>query len=429
MFTLINQESKEKDRINLYIKTSVAKIETHSNNPVIQEMDKKNVRGEIIGKLISSRYFVKKDLKIKELVEALNQNPAISEVVVIDEHNSPRGVIMRKRLFNLLGRPFGKEVLENKQISEFMGDNHLNSLITRVPVFHHDRNIFSVVNELGNTLQTTDIQRYLVVHGEDRFAGVLTNIDILFHLSSITQKDIKTAKRLQDSIVRHTSYEKAENFEVCALSAMAREVGGDFYISREYAPQKWMFSVCDVSGKGVSAALVTAVLGGVFSMYDFHASTSIFIKKLNKYIHDSFQMEKYLTGVFMKFDEKSGQVRLYDMGHSYIYLYRNKTLYKIKTSDENLPIGIMPQCNPKANQLTLREDDILITFTDGITEQTNVSDEEYGLKKLSKIIENHKGKDFENLPRTLFQDITRFRGTEPQHDDVTVFCLHYKGLK
>lgn len=418
--------------MSVYIQNGPAKIETHPSVKEDQEnflMKAKNdpARGEVIGKLASEYHYVTTNIRVKDLVSGLTVNPEVSAVAVIDENKKPLGIIVRKKLFNMLAKPFGKEVLENKLIREVLENEHISEMLSDTHLYHRDTNILSIVNELGSSLQTIDIHRYLVYKENEVFFGIVTNIDILFYLSSISQKDLKTAKKLQNSIIKEVFSFNAKSFEVAASSNMAKEVGGDFYILDEYKPDNWVISLCDVSGKGVSAALVTAVLGGVFSMYDFNASTAIFIKKLNEYIFNSFQMEKYLTGVFMKFDEVSGKLRFYDMGHSYIFIYRNKKLYKIKTAEGNFPIGIMPEVEPKLNQVTLKPDDILVTFTDGVPEQPNAEKEEFGVKTIPEIIEKHKGKDFENVVRTVISELQNFRDKEPQHDDVTMFFMHYKG--
>jgi sigma-B regulation protein RsbU (phosphoserine phosphatase) len=218
-----------------------------------------------------------------------------------------------------------------------------------------------------------------------------------------------------------------ERFKFIAGSRMAKGVGGDYYTIKKFSESKWVISLCDVSGKGVSAALVTSLLGGLFSIYNFNSGLTEFIKKMNEYVLNSFNMEKYLTGVFMKFDEETGKVKLFDMGHSFIYVYRDKGLYKFKTSDDNVPIGFIPEISPKGNQFTLKAGDILFAVTDGITEQTDSEGNEYGMSKILSIIEKNKNDNFENIISEMQKDIDNFRGYHPQHDDMTMLVLQYKG--
>ncbi len=78
----------------------------------------------------------------------MDLNSEILEVVVVNKNLKPLGIIIRKNLFDLFGKPFGREVLENKKLKDFLG-NHLSfNIIEKVYIFFYDYNIFSIVKEL-----------------------------------------------------------------------------------------------------------------------------------------------------------------------------------------------------------------------------------------------------------------------------------------
>jgi sigma-B regulation protein RsbU (phosphoserine phosphatase) len=133
-----------------------------------------------------------------------------------------------------------------------------------------------------------------------------------------------------------------------------------------------------------------------------------------------------LTGLILKFDDSTGKVVLYDMGHGYLYLLRDKNFYALQTKSQNLPIGITEQMPLQSHHFVMKKGDILISFTDGIVEQTNEQGAEYSVNKIAEFIIRYKAKALDISIDELFADIQRFKGTEPQHDDMTLMVLQYK---
>jgi len=116
----------------------------------------------------------------------------------------------------------------------------------------------------------------------------------------MTQKEIKLAKDIQLSIIKENTYIKEKDIEFAAATSMAKGLGGDFYTIKT-VNNKHILTLCDVSGKGVSSALISVLLGGLIDFYDFeNEKMSNFIKKLNEHIFDSFNLQKYLTGIFLE---------------------------------------------------------------------------------------------------------------------------------
>ena len=171
--------------------------------------------------------------------------------------------------------------------------------------------------------------------------------------------------------------------------------------------------------------MITTSISGMFEIYDFHKGLPQFIKKLNDYIYNSYESQKFVTGVFADLDLKHGQLVFYDMGHSYIYLYRKQKLFRLTTNSTNMPLGIQP-LEPQADKLILHDGDLLMIITDGIVEQTSPQNEEYGEKRIWEIFKKYKHTDLKNLKKELFTDIKKFRATQPQNDDMTILFLEYK---
>ncbi len=132
-----------------------------------------------------------------------------------------------------------------------------------------DTNIFSV-SEILDRIQSDDrIHYYPLKTKEGYFAGIFSSQDMLIYLSSITREDINLASTIQSRIVKGFTYYEDEHLEYTGSSTMAKGVGGDFYAEAKYKNDQRMFCLCDVSGKGMAASLVTTALWGSFSTFNY----------------------------------------------------------------------------------------------------------------------------------------------------------------
>lgn len=386
---------------------------------ILKKCEPKSTKGQYIGKLCCSCYYVEEFQRVEHLAQAFSKNPDIPAVGVVNKDNELTGIIIRQELFDLLSRPYGRDLYYYKRIS----------MLTReTDRFYYDMNIYSVANKLSNSLRgkETATEHYLLVNNKGEFSGIFSSIDLLKYLSEITQQDMKFAKDIQFRIIREKEFVN-DKCEIYGTSKMAKGVGGDFYAIKKYSDANWVVLICDVSGKGMPAALVTAVIGGMFGIHDLKKGFKPFLVALNKYLYETFQLQKYATGIFIDYNEQTGEITLFDFGHGHLYLLRENRLVKLKIKNGNMPLGITEDITPNANKLQLRKNDLLVSFTDGIDEQTNTDGEEYDIMKLINIITKNKNKlSLKEISDEILKDIKEFRDTLPQHDDMTMILLKQK---
>ena len=273
---------------------------------------------------------------------------------------------------------------------------------------------FSVAGELENYLSNRKIEYFLLTRDNNEFAGIFASIDMMIYLSTITQNDINLARSLQANIVKDNTLVTRDTFSITGASKMAKEVGGDFYNIKNYKPGDWLISICDVSGKGVSASLVTTSVSGMFHTFNFNENVTYLIQKINDYIYNSFEMQKFVTGVFIDFRENTGEIVLYDMGHSYIYLLSNDRVSRLRTTNSNRPLGIENSIDPKGSMLRLSKGDILICITDGIIEQVNSKGIEFGERRFASLIRENKHSGIAAIKDRLLEAVYQYRGTQPR---------------
>ena len=352
-------------------------MDTTSIKRVLRSVEVRESGTQSIGKLVSDVHFVSSDAPVQAVADDIRDDTGLLAVGVVDEDMRVVGIIVRDEFLTLMARPFARDVLRNRSVNEVM---------TETTSFAVDRNLFSIAEEIDDQMRAPGITYYLLHDEHRRFAGVFSTQDMLIYLSRMTQNDIGLARQLQSRIVKGENLVSGQTFEFASSSATAKGVGGDYYMIKRYSDTNWIIAMCDVSGKGVAASIVTSMLYGVMSVFDFRRGLADFVKQLNEHIVHTFETEKFVTAVFMDYNEQTGIAKFCDMGHSHMFLLREGKLMRVQSSKDNLPIGIVPKIEPVINKLKPQDGDLLFLLTDGLLEQQNGSGEEYSLEQVGDII-------------------------------------------
>jgi sigma-B regulation protein RsbU (phosphoserine phosphatase) len=372
--------------------------------------------GEVIGKLASSRAFISQDASVYALAEGMEKNPNIPGVGVVNEERVPVGLVLRQELFDNLGRLYGRDLYKRKLVPTVM----------KTPrIFRDDLSIFSVADMLNEELSKGTSLHYVLVDGAGRYSGVFSTTDLLIYLSNITARDISLARRLQTAIVKESFSFTGKRTAILGSSATAKEVGGDFYVLKRLVDGKLLIAVCDVSGKGIAASLITAVLGGFFDGYTKSNSIKTFARTLNRYIIDTFSLEYFVTGIIIEFDEDTGEATICDMGHSYMLVMEGAKLMRLGSETANPPLGVLPALSPMTLGYHLKQGSLLVLFTDGVIDQTNGNGRDYTEQRLWSLLKGHGGLSPQQLSEKLTADLASFRGEAPQRDDITFVIMKY----
>ncbi len=372
------------------------------------------VNGSMIGSITSSNYYTFMDTPIIDVADNLLHREDIYAVGVLDNNYRPMGVLDRRYLFDIVGKPFGRDLSVRKPIGE---------VTIQTKSFNYTSNIFSVSESLGEILYSGEIEYYLLNDHDHRFMGIFSTRDMLIYLSRMMRKDIEIARHLQLSIVPEKTMNENSNIAIIGSSLMAKGVGGDYYSFNKFNDNSWIISICDVSAKGIGASLLTSIIDGMTSIYDFSRPVKELIISLNEYIFNNFDRDKFITGAFTILNEKTGQVMMYDLGHSHVYMLRDNKIVKIKSSKENIPLGIIGEYKPEPVSFTLKKGEMLILLTDGMVEEINSSGIPFGIEKTAKIIFQNRNSGLDILQQKLLGELITHRGSLPQHDDITLVMV------
>jgi sigma-B regulation protein RsbU (phosphoserine phosphatase) len=204
------------------------------------------------------------------------------------------------------------------------------------------------------------------------------------------------------------------------------EVGGDYYDVIQIAPDRWGAVLADVSGKGVSAALLTSLLqGAFFSIYGSASDLSAGVARLNRYILDRSRNARFAT-VFWCVVEQDGRTSWINAGHCPAIVVRASG--PVETLDPTtLPLGVMPDADLTARETHLRPGDRVVIYSDGVSEAMNTQNELFGEERILEVIHRNGAGGVETLFQSLHAAVVDFVGGAAQKDDMTLLVVGYQG--
>ena len=227
-----------------------------------------------------------------------------------------------------------------------------------------------------------------------------------------------------------------DEIEMAAALIPARAVGGDLYDFLLVDGSLW-FIVADAAGKGVSAALFMAVTRTLFRAVAQNAdSVGSVIERMNDELVRDNERQFFVTAVVARLDLSSGELSYANAGHPAALHVRSAS--GSSPAAENVPtaldgagsgvaLGIVEGATYPEARTTLRRGDVLLLFTDGVTEAINARNQLYSDARLAASLTAAAGQPVRRIVEAIVAGVNRFAGGQPQEDDITVLALRYLG--
>ncbi len=380
-----------------------------------------NVSGHGIGLLAKSTEILNETDKIKDVAFKIPDAEEVPCFAVVNQEGVATGILINREFQSELVKPFWKDIHQHEPV---------NVIKRAAQSFEQSTHILVVAETLKDELADKKVRFYLChrfENGKQRFIGIFSSLDLYQHITEISAQDMILASVLAGRVTPNNFRFSHEVLSVYGHAKMARGVGGDYYSARHIDQDRILLTLCDVSGKGVSASLVSTLMAGMLQVYDFKTGTlGQLLKTVNHFLIDTFDREKFVTGAFVELNAKTGDLQLYDYGHSHIFLHRKTHFHRIKTGDEHPPLGVQHDGVIHANRVPLEPGDTLVLLTDGILEQRNDLGEEYGIKRVAAHTHSARQSDtLAGVGQVIINEINEFRGGQPQADDQTILIMHY----
>jgi serine phosphatase RsbU (regulator of sigma subunit)/pSer/pThr/pTyr-binding forkhead associated (FHA) protein len=238
------------------------------------------------------------------------------------------------------------------------------------------------------------------------------------------EQELKVAAAIQQSLLPVANREGAF-FSTAAASIACRAVGGDFYDYVDLPTEQFGFIIGDVAGKGSPAALLAAAVLGMFSAEaTYQAGAAPLMTRLNHGLFRRAIEARFLTS-FYGMLSADGSFTYCNAGHNAPLLVSASGIRRLETG--GVVLGLFDHAHFDEETLRLEPGDLIVLFSDGVTEAMNSESEEFTDDRLIACANAHRGETPQQVLDALLADVHAFCSGEPQSDDVTAVLVRYNG--
>ncbi len=307
------------------------------------------------------------------------------------------------------------------------------------------RSITSAVHELFTGTERVrhgDFAHRIDVHANDQlgelagsFNEMTGSIEGLLQTAAEKKRleeELRIARAIQMSLLPRGPLD-VPGLGITALCVPAREVGGDYYDFFRLPGNRIGILIADVSGKGTSAALYMAELKGlVLALSQRYDSPRELLIEVNRIISEHLDSRSFITAAYAVLDLDCGAMRFCRAGHTPLIFFSSAggtpAAQVLTPSGMVLGLriegaeGMFPQLLEEIS-IDLVPGDIVVLYTDGITEAMNLESDLFGEGRLSRLVEEHGHLDSGELRERIMREVESFVGAANQHDDMTMILV------
>jgi serine phosphatase RsbU (regulator of sigma subunit) len=214
-------------------------------------------------------------------------------------------------------------------------------------------------------------------------------------------------------------------YDIAAAWHAARLVGGDFYDMIPLQHQRLGLVIADVSDKGLAAALFMALTRTVIrTMAIGKPSPREAMERANDVIIADAQSDMFVTAFYGILDTTNGGVTYVNAGHNPPLLYHHITRTVSLIKEHGIALGILPNAEEPQAHFQLECGDVLVMYTDGVTDALDKSgEEEFGMSRLTEIVQEHSEKSAQGLTDEILGAVQEFSSGAAQFDDLTLMVV------
>jgi sigma-B regulation protein RsbU (phosphoserine phosphatase) len=235
----------------------------------------------------------------------------------------------------------------------------------------------------------------------------------------IMKRDLTQAAEIQRGILPETA-PKVPGLQLAGFNAPCRTVGGDYYGFVSYPSGRVGLALGDVSGKGMAAALmVMAFEARLRVLVEDTENPATLVMRLNKITCANCPSNRFITFFFSVLDPATGNLAFANAGHNPPILVR--TSGEVEMLDGGGPVlGVLAIAPYSEQQARLGPGDLLVVYSDGVTEAANIAEEEYGEERLIEVLKRRRTDSSDTIVNAVMESLNQFTSGAPQADDITL---------
>ncbi|MEZ4528655.1 MAG: SpoIIE family protein phosphatase [Desulfobacterales bacterium] len=242
------------------------------------------------------------------------------------------------------------------------------------------------------------------------------------------ERELETARDIQQSLLP-SALPRYEDIDCAAELIPARQVGGDYYTIRKIGMDCSLFFIADVVGKSIPAALIVSTLYSCLNTYirlnPQHFDLMTLAGGMNRVILDSVTADKFVTAWFGLYHHKSAVLSSINAGHNRPMLFRKDREKPIELGTGGLALGIF-ETSYRMQEIRMEKEDVLVFYTDGITEAWNEKGMQYETERLVRVVSEHRDRAAADILSEIRKDVKLHVGNAPQSDDLTCAVIRIR---
>ncbi len=240
------------------------------------------------------------------------------------------------------------------------------------------------------------------------------------------QKELDVARRIQEAGLPK-SFPDDDLTDLYAFMIPAREVGGDFFDFFDIDDSRLGFVVGDVSGKGVSAAMLMTVSRTLLRAIALREpDPAAAITQLNRLLYPETVAEMFVTVFYGVMNRQTGTVTYCNAGHNTPYVVRSNANIEQVPRSGGIGVCLMKEFEYASATVTLGPGDTFVAYTDGVTEAMDGGGHQFGDERLITLLEACQGDTPNQVIRKIVRAVSEYSGDAPQSDDITALALRLK---
>ncbi|MGB7069143.1 MAG: SpoIIE family protein phosphatase [Pyrinomonadaceae bacterium] len=298
--------------------------------------------------------------------------------------------------------------------------------VLAVPLSVDERNVFGIIYADSPTYESTFTEEHL---------------DILTTLASVASIRVENASLLDERIERERMEHelelateiqqrfqpagppKIDGYEFQGISFSCFEIGGDYYDFISRHDGRMLIALGDVSGKGTAAALLMSSLhAAIHAQVVAKSSLDQTITAVNEYLSANTPTNRFVTLFAAELDPSTGNLSYINAGHNPPLVGRLNGQVE-QLSAGGFPLGILPAAEFEVGQLSLEPGEVIVIYSDGVSEANNLKEEEFGVERLSEVLMENLTQSAAAIRDKVESALSTFTETAPANDDITLVII------
>lgn len=236
------------------------------------------------------------------------------------------------------------------------------------------------------------------------------------------KEEMRLAQTIQMNLLPEVKPE-LNGYDISATNIPAKEVGGDYFDFISLNEDHFAFCIADITGKGMPAALLMSNLqASLRSQALINVETSLCVNNINRLLYNNTESNKFATLFYGVLDTERHVIEYCNAGHDQPIHIRNGMIDS-ELEATGLILGVLEEFPYEQDQVHMEVNDVLVLYTDGITEAMNPDEEEFGIERTREILLKHSDKSAIEIQDMLINAIVSHAGSQKQSDDITLMVI------